>query len=1288
MTARIPWNQHEAVLLIDTCVKVREGKLSRSQAVSMLSIILRAYGEVTLDSIDKTYRNTNGINMRMLEIERIFNDGKGGLKNTSKLFVDTMAIYKTDKGQFLRMLEEARTAMGLNESNKQLFLGWLTAQPAQNILPEDICATLDKVAKFAKEHHLSEKSLWQIENCSEYTDFCRHIFDSRMFHLLHGKLANDFERVYSLYSLFLAQKSKSESSANISETTTIVPEETIDDSVETSVKQPLKDFLTLEDKTYMSLKSISDSNPYGTTSYYLAKILNIPRKNDIERLLAKVHWANRKYGTYMFNYDAVLGEKKYDFENPQSLAFTKPISLTYFDETTLKASSWRQLYVDFLGVLYEDYPTCLERFEGQTANGATIPLVADKNGSEQMRKPYEFAKGLYVETNRSASDIMSNLKKILDACNVDYDNVVVIYEERKNEVAQPQTEPVQSESIAKKTTTAPLEDNTKQKNEKITIIQAISIILQNSESPLTVKEIYDRVIEKDLYVFKAANPVNVVNTTINAACRGSNYQYRSTQDIFGFTKEGEEKKYFLLSREGELFPKEEKTVQTEPPSPFVRTDTDRQLSQKYPLLFKRVYMALNFYSGIKVPASDVHRKVGSIARLSTIKHILDYASWSEVFDDGMYRFSEEIIARTLPDENNDSRKDALAEENKFYRWLEVSKKLSPSDCGKYSSGLNVLSRFLEQEIGIKISFYTIRASKDVKDYYTSLETHPKISELAENQRERLLRSIQLYIEYLESIENTNNAPTVSSETNSNAKNDDSSSSRLQTLDFDNIGDLSFTKPFSLSYSGKEYFFAKWSSLYAKVAALLAADYPQIIVKGLSFPGSSQVEVSSNYYSLRSPKQISNGLYIETNHSATAIASKVQILLQLCGVNPSEIKITYDSSRKGSDNISARVIDTVSTPVRASLPIAEIMSCLKEAMQGITIDELLNKFALRKQKTLKDALANEDKVILINDKYYHIDNIEDFDETADIILSVIQNLFREYGGYTSAKLLFDALKARLEDFFFDNNGEFESAVEIYDIARYLFEKTSYKGNSYVFYDNKHIWESEPDYPKTYLGIISNWARQSNGLMSRDDMLECFSNIGSGSPSATFSWMMLNEGQNPKEKTFLMYDEYRFVLTEEVNIDETFLASLRMRLEELFDGDDYLSFDDIDDYFYTTLPSLPNGVIWTPYMIKSVLAFYDVGFTTIPAAADNDIKTPDAVVVRKNSNYKTFSDVLWAEINHDYELPRDFSSEEFRDILLRKGYIHGMERAYTVHNTVQGDLRFLWTNNNSRVTVSRK
>ena len=368
---------------------------------------------------------------------------------------------------------------------------------------------------------------------------------------------------------------------------------------------------------------------------------------------------------YNSNNDAVRDEKKYDFENPQSLAFTKPISLRFLDKTTIKESSWKLLYVKFLGVLYMNYPLTLKKLKSQTVSGATTRLVVDKKGSLRMRNPYEFAKGLYVETNSSASDIMSNLKKILDACNVDYEDVVVMYEEKGN--------------------------------------------ISNGK----------------------------------------------------------------------------KALATDLSLPHIRTNTDKELSQKYPLLFKRVYEALNSYSGIKVSASDVHDKVGSIARLSMVEYILNYASWSKVTDGGMYKFSEEIIARTLPDENNDN-----------------------------------------------------------------------------------------------------------------------SSTYLQTLDFNNIGDLSFTKPFSLSYSGKEHAVTKWSSLYAKLAGMLATDYPQIIVSGLTLSRSSQIEVSSEPYCLRRPEEISEGLYIETNHSATTIASDIRKLLQLCGVNPSEIKITYHSSGRGSGKIPA------------------------------------------------------------------------------------------------------------------------------------------------------------------------------------------------------------------------------------------------------------------------------------------------------------------------------------------------------------------------------------------------
>lgn len=123
----------------------------------------------------------------------------------------------------------------------------------------------------------------------------------------------------------------------------------------------------------------------------------------------------------------------------------------------------------------------------------------------------------------------------------------------------------------------------------------------------------------------------------------------------------------------------------------------------------------------------------------------------------------------------------------------------------------------------------------------------------------------------------------------------------------------------------------------------------------------------------------------------------------------------------------------------------------------------------KHKALK-AMLDTERVVLINGKYYDKDNIEDFEEAAEIILATLQSQFLHYGGYTSAKMLYDELHMRLEDFFF-NNGNFESSVEIYDITRHLLEKIKYKGNTYIFVDNKHIRERKPNYPKSYLGILS-------------------------------------------------------------------------------------------------------------------------------------------------------------------------------------------------------------------------
>ena len=432
--------------------------------------------------------------------------------------------------------------------------------------------------------------------------------------------------------------------------------------------------------------------------------------------------------------------------------------------------------------------------------------------------------------------------------------------------------------------------------------------------------------------------------------------------------------------------------------------------------------------------------------------------------------------------------------------------------------------------------------------------------------------------------------------------------------------------------------------------------------------------------MRSPKLIGKNLYVETNLDTNDIVNRIAIAYKQCGISLKKVEIQYVMKEK---TISAKDDRQISID---SQSLSKLIGFIKAADNGVSFYEIKSAFPKIKQSTVKSILTIEE-IILINEKYYHISSIEDFDNAAEIILDTIQAQFRKEQGYTSAKMLYNELHVRLEDFFFDN-GSFDSQIEIYDIAKYLFEKTKYKGYYFVFADNKHIWESEPDYPKTYLGLLSHWAKLQNGIITRNEMLEYLERIGSNNPSVAFSWLMLDDNQNPKEKVFLMYDEYRFVLADVCGIEEAFLSNIQSSLEELFDGDDYLSFDDISDYFYSTLPELPSGVYWSAHMIKSILKFYDLGFFTVAAGSSSDMKMQDAAIVRKNSIYKTFSDVLWSEINRDYELPREFSATDFRQILLQKGFIHGSEKLYSVHTTVEGDLRFLWKDNNKTEKKKKK
>lgn len=132
------------------------------------------------------------------------------------------------------------------------------------------------------------------------------------------------------------------------------------------------------------------------------------------------------------------------FDSLESMAFTKPISFSYFGDMRAE-SSWKGLYVDACVMLYEDYPEVFTRLREESLSSAGKTWLVDAAHVDTLAVPKKLVEDFYVETNRSATDLIKNLKWLLDECSVDYENVVISYSRHTEPVSAPKpvVEPLQ-----------------------------------------------------------------------------------------------------------------------------------------------------------------------------------------------------------------------------------------------------------------------------------------------------------------------------------------------------------------------------------------------------------------------------------------------------------------------------------------------------------------------------------------------------------------------------------------------------------------------------------------------------------------------------------------------------------------------------------------------------------------------------------------------------------------------------------------------------------------------------
>ena len=135
------------------------------------------------------------------------------------------------------------------------------------------------------------------------------------------------------------------------------------------------------------------------------------------------------------------------------------------------------------------------------------------------------------------------------------------------------------------------------------------------------------------------------------------------------------------------------------------------------------------------------------------------------------------------------------------------------------------------------------------------------------------------------------------------KDENSEECSLIVIDFKMNQCLSYTKPVSYTYFGEEHTdISNWTQLYVAVLTSLFKDYPEKLLQmcNTNISGARRIDFGNktDAETMLAPKRIDDDFYVESNLSATNIASKIRILLDRCNIDYKNLEIKYEKHDSG------------------------------------------------------------------------------------------------------------------------------------------------------------------------------------------------------------------------------------------------------------------------------------------------------------------------------------------------------------------------------------------------------
>ena len=206
MALRIPWDIEESVLMLDTLLKSLDGLFTRKEAIRRVSEKLRQRAINKGIEIDDIFRNENGIAFQMSAMEVAYTGIETKLKQPTKLFIETVNLYRNHREDYEKILREAED-MTDSKALRDAFYTYLSAQ-APAFQQQEVFSMLADIESFCLKRSILKEHLFETTEMNIINQVVRTVDSNRVFRFTYKRSLKKMSAVIHAYYAFLKSTSE------------------------------------------------------------------------------------------------------------------------------------------------------------------------------------------------------------------------------------------------------------------------------------------------------------------------------------------------------------------------------------------------------------------------------------------------------------------------------------------------------------------------------------------------------------------------------------------------------------------------------------------------------------------------------------------------------------------------------------------------------------------------------------------------------------------------------------------------------------------------------------------------------------------------------------------------------------------------------------------------------------------------------------------------------------------------------------------------------------------------